>query len=315
MSPTNRAAGVRRIVALGAGVAFLVLIAPLVGQQPSKPDLKPAENEPSVQPGKKSNEPLPIYAHFRDGSRLKLTMREERVEMVTPYGRLVIPVTDIRRIDFGLHTDAATAKRVAAAIAGLGSADSKERDTAAAEVLDLGEHAYPALVEATKSKDTEVAQRADAMVNKLRERIPPDLLERPATDTVETVDCKVTGRISAEIFKVKTSQFGDQQVRLGDLASLGSKQFLDPEAFVTDQHPPFGGGPNWGVPGGVGPGGFQPGGGRRIRGQPGPGGINGQGGAAPGGVLPSRPRGAGDAAPEDGAVPGGNTPPPKPPGP
>jgi hypothetical protein len=304
MIPTDRAARIRGIAVVGGLIAFLALLAPLVGQQPSKSVSKPVEKELFGEPGKTGNEPLPTYAHFHDGSVLKLTLREERIEFVTPYGKQLIPVTDIRRIDFGLHIDAATAKLVEAAITGLGSGDSKERATAATALLDLGEFAYPALVEASKSKDVEVAQRAEAILNKLREKLPSDRLERPANDVVETADCRFTGRIAAEVFKVRTSQFGDQQVKLGDLAALGPKALVDPESIIVEQTLPFGPGgfgPGGGVWVGPGPGGAAP---RRIRGGPLP--------ALPGGLQPPGPRGPGGVAPGGDPLPGG-APPPKPP--
>jgi hypothetical protein len=141
-------------------------------------------------------------------------------------------------------------------------------------LLELGENAFPALVEASKSKDAEVAQRADAIVNKIREKLPSDRLDRPATDVVVTADGKFTGRISAEVFKVKTSQFGDQQVKLGDLASLGLKAFVEAEATLAEQPPPFGNGP----------------GGRRPGAVRGPGGLGLPPGAGPGAFAPPPPK-------------------------
>jgi hypothetical protein len=303
MSPTDRAARFRGVGVLGALVAFLVLIAALVAKQATELPSKPVENESSVKPGKTSNEPLPTYVYFRDGSILKLILREERIEFVTPYGKLLIPVTDIHRIDFGLHIDARTAKRIEAAIAALGSTDAKDRETATTELLDLGENALPALVEATNSKDAEVVRRANAIVSKLREKLPPDRLERPANDVVVTADCKFTGRISADILKVKTFQFGDQQVKLGDLVSLGSNGPLDPESTFGQQRPTFGGPGGPGFPGGFGPGGRGPGGRRPIGVGPGGPGIPGGAGPEPGG--PGSP---------GGAAPSGDAPAPNPPG-
>jgi hypothetical protein len=298
MNPTDRAARICGIVVLGVGIAALVLAAPLVGQQPKRALTKPVEKEPTVEPGKPSSEPIPIDAHFRDGSMLKVTLREEHIEIATPYGKLSIPATDIRRIDFGFHSDAATAKRIESAIAGLSSGDSKERETAAAALLDLGEHALPALVDASKSKDADIAQRAEAIITKLREKLSADRLEHPTHDVVETAECKITGRISANVFKVTTTQFGDQQVKLSDLTALGSKQ-LDPEALVVEQQLPFGGGPGMPVINGNGGVWVVPApGGRAIR------------GGAPGAAQPRQPR---VAVPGGVPLPGGLVPPPNPP--
>jgi hypothetical protein len=240
---TIRAARLLAIAITGSVAAFLVVVAPLVGkQQPAASSPKVVENQAAIKPGAASSEPTSLEANFSDGSNLKVTWREERIELVTPYGKLSIPVVDICRIDFGIHVDEATAKRVDAAIAVLGSGDAKARDAAAAELVDLGEHAFPALLKASKATDTEVAQRAEAIVTKLREKIPPERLQRPTHDVVITAECKFTGRITSDAFKIKTAQFGDQQVKLGDLASLGLKGYFEQPLIYVQQFPQFGGG-------------------------------------------------------------------------
>jgi hypothetical protein len=290
---TIRAARLLAIAVAGIVAAFLVVVAPLVGkQQPAGSSPKVVENQAAIKPGAASSEPTSLEANFSDGSNLKVTWREERIELVTPYGKLSIPVADICRIDFGVHVDEVTAKRVDAAIAVLGSGDGKAREAAAAELLELGEQAFPALLKASKATDTEVAQRAEAIVTKLREKIPPERLQRPTHDVVITADCKFTGRITADAFKVKTAQFGDQQVKLIDLASLGLKGYFEQQLIYVQQvpHPQFGGG--FGAQGGFGGlGGLQPGIGgpgiqlvpvQRRRQLGGPGGIAPAGAPVPG---------------------------------
>jgi hypothetical protein len=239
---TIRAARILAIAISGSVAAFLVVVAPLAGkQQPAASSPRVVENQAAIKPGAGSSEPTALEANFADGSNLKVTWREERIELVTPYGKLSIPVADICRIDFGVHVDEATAKRLDAAIAVLGSGDGKAREAAAAELLDLGEHAFPALLKASKATDTEVAQRAEAILTKLREKIPPERLQRPTHDVIITADCKFTGRITADALKVKTTQFGDQQVKPGDLASLGLKGYFEQQLIYVQQFPQFGG--------------------------------------------------------------------------
>jgi len=198
------------------GVVFLLvaLCTPQIGD-----DAKSVEKD-----GAKKNalgkDMTPAEVHFRDGSKLKLTLREERIELVTAYGKLLIPTSEIRQIDVGFHIDAASSKRVEAAIGRLGSTDFKEREKATSELLALAEKAFPALVEAAKSNDMEVVARAEDVMAKLREKVAQENLDRPAHDVVLTADSRITGHIAAESFKVKTAQFGDQLVQLGDLRSL-----------------------------------------------------------------------------------------------
>jgi hypothetical protein len=304
MMPTLRVTPVFRIVVLSAVVAFLVSVTQLAGKQPARGRLlNPPENGSHAKPGETKTEPASIEAHFCDGSNMKVIVREERLELVTAYGNLSIPMADICRIDFGFRIDAKTAKRVNDAIATLGSGDNKAREAAAAELLGLGEHAFPALVKAASGTDPEVVQRAEAIISQIRERVQPERLDRPANDVVLTAECKFTGRINAEGFKVTTVPFGDQQVKLGDLATLGLKAYLDPEPNGADQF--LQNGPMWIqgqglVPGGGFPGGGFPGGGpgmqrgvgqRRPQQQGGgPRGAGGPGGGGPGGGRPPQDR-------------------------
>jgi len=226
MNPPNRSAFFGK--ACWTTVALLVgLGTPLIGD-----GRKPAETEAPKKPAKPGPDASAVEAHFRDDSKLKMALREERIDVVTPYGKLSIPAADIRQIDFGFHIDGETSKRVETAIGNLGSNEFKEREAATAELLALGAKAYPALLQAAKHTDKEVARRAEAVLDKLRDAIPPEDLERPSADVIQTADSKFTGRIQADAFKVKTFQFGDQQVQLGDLRTLRSLASIEPDLVV-----------------------------------------------------------------------------------
>src|SRR5262249_57513575 len=97
-----------------------------------------------------------------DGSKMKVVLLDERVELETAYGKLLIPVGDIHRIDFGLHIPEEVRKQIDAAITDLGSPVFVQRETATAKLLAWAEKAYPALLKAEKSPDSEVAQRVEA---------------------------------------------------------------------------------------------------------------------------------------------------------
>jgi hypothetical protein len=223
MNPRDPSTLVRKTCRVAVAAFFLLgLSAPLVGD-----DGKPADKDAPNKPAKAAKELTTVEVHFRDDSKLKLALLDERVELVTPYGKLLIPAADVRQITFGFHIDGETSKRVEAAITKLGSADFKEREGASAELLALGAKAYPALVQAAKHSDKEIARRAEALLEKLRDTIPSEDLDRPASDVVLTADSKFTGRIQTDVFKVKTFQFGDQQVQLGDLRSLRALNFMD----------------------------------------------------------------------------------------
>jgi hypothetical protein len=230
MNPRDRSSRFPRPCHVAVGFILLVaLSAPLVGD-----DAKPTDTEAPKKAAKSGPDAVVVEALFRDDSRLKLVLRDERIEMVTPYGKLLIPAADIRQIDFGFHVDAEAIKRVDAAIGNLGSTDFKEREAASTALLELAEKAYPALLQAAKHKDMEVARRAEDLLTKIRDKVGSELVDRPTTDVVLTPDCKLTGRIATDVFKVKTFQFGDQQVQLGDLRTMRSLGFVGDVAALPD---------------------------------------------------------------------------------
>jgi hypothetical protein len=60
----------------------------------------PAKEEVAKEEGKKDTAPGAVEIHFTDGRKLKVTLADERVELTTPFGKLVIPVAAIHRIKF-----------------------------------------------------------------------------------------------------------------------------------------------------------------------------------------------------------------------
>src|SRR5262249_28171921 len=108
------------------------------------------------------------------------------------------------------------------AIADLGSADFKTREAATAELLKQGVNAYPALLDAQKSGDTEVRRRAETVIEKIKQTVPAEMLKVRQNDVLTTETSKFTGRIAANTLRANTTQFGDVQVKLSDALSLKS---------------------------------------------------------------------------------------------
>src|SRR5688572_4264840 len=83
---------------------------------------------------KAAREPGALEAHFTDGSTLKLSLRDDRIELNTPYGRLLIPVAEVRRVEFATRVPDDVAHRIDAAVATLGDRQFKQREAASAEL-------------------------------------------------------------------------------------------------------------------------------------------------------------------------------------
>jgi LCCL domain len=179
-----------------------------------------------------------VEIRLLDESNLKVVLCDEKIELLTRHGKLDIPVAEIIRIDFRLRIPEGTKKKIAVAVAELGHEDYSTRQRATNTLLSLREKSYPSLVQASKNKDPEVARRAEVALDKLRETLPGDTLEFPATDVVHTSDSIIAGQINMDSFRVTTLSFGDQQLRLTDIRSLNSQLVVQTDPILDKNAPP-----------------------------------------------------------------------------
>ena len=166
--------------------------------------------------------PGQMHARFTDGSTLRLTVLDVRVQLKTNFGTLVIPVAEIRYIRFATRTTTDVAKQIDAAIDELGNSQFSRRESAGEALLELREKSYLALLRAADGKNAEVAIRAKDLLTKLRDVVPNRVLTVSDQDVVHTKHSKIAGHIVAESLKVRTTQFGEQPLKLSDLKSLRS---------------------------------------------------------------------------------------------
>jgi hypothetical protein len=205
----------RRVLSL---LAVLALTLPLAGW--ADPVERPGGAEKASKPEKPGGEGGSFEVHFNDNGNLKVKLRDEKIDLVTPYGKLTIPANEVQRIEFATRIPEEVSKKVDAAVISLSSADFKTRETATNELLAAGLSAFPALVRAAQSTDAEVKKRAEELLAKLREEIPEDRLEVRPYDVVHTANSKIAGRISAPALKVMTAQFGELTMKLSDVRTL-----------------------------------------------------------------------------------------------
>lgn len=186
---------------------LLVFLAALLATQPGNPT--PAPTAPPL-----------IEVRYADGSTMRHTPLGASFQFTTRHGPLTIPWADLRRVELGLHFPEGTERRVASAVQRLGAKSFREREDAAAELLALGEYAFPAVAAAAKSADLEVAQRAEKLVTALRERLPQDRQRLDTRDRLETTEGTFAGRIVGPAWKARNAFHGDVELRLSDLRSL-----------------------------------------------------------------------------------------------
>jgi hypothetical protein len=177
---------------------------------------------------------------FADGSSLRVLLMIDNFEVLTKYGKLTLPTTDLRRIDFGQHVSDELTKKIEDAIARLGSDTFQKREDAGKELIAFGAPAYPALRTAAKSGDQEIGQRARAAMDHIRDRTPARLLNLKSTDSIQTNEFAMQGRIVNPNFKVRTAYFGDLDVKVADIRSIRWTGTLDEPTELTVDAAKFG---------------------------------------------------------------------------
>lgn len=203
-----------------AGLALAIGAAVLVADDP------PAK--------KKKVDPRKVEVVFADGSTVKMTLVQDDIEIASRYGKFKVPVEDIVRIEFGFRYPEGVEQRVTAAIAGLGDSNFRKREASSTELLELAEYSYPALLEAVKSSDNEVAKRAEDLAKRIEESTDAEKLAIPRHDVIVTKGFAFPGKIDATHFKARTPYFGEIQVALAEIRGLRSIGVSTQIAFTLE---------------------------------------------------------------------------------
>lgn len=176
---------------------------------------------PAQEPAKKEVNPSsPLFTiHLTKGSRLVETIIHQKdVEVYTKYGKLIIPLEDIRKIEFGFRCPPETEKEIHACIESLKSSDFKERQVAENYLSGMGHLSYPFVKKISEGKgDLESVRRAKTAMEKIRLRAPPNLLILRNCDTLQTKELAITGGIQGNAFRVYSPQIGDMTIKLHDI--------------------------------------------------------------------------------------------------
>lgn len=169
---------------------------------------------------KEPPKPPHVEVRFADGSTVRMAVLQENLEVQTRYGKLTVPIHEVRRLELGMHMPEGVSERIETAVRRLGSTSFREREDATQELVTLGAYAYPAVHEAAKSADLEVAQRAADVIKKLREKVPADQLRLNPQDKIQTTEFLIIGRLGSSAIKARNVYFGDIQLKLCELHSI-----------------------------------------------------------------------------------------------
>jgi hypothetical protein len=166
--------------------------------------------------------PGEVEVQFANGSLVRMVFCQDKIEVQTRYGKLHIPARDIQRIDFGVHLAPETLSKVNAALRKLGSGDYSDRDAGERELIALGPSAYPAVLQAVKNIDQEVARRAEKVLTAHRAKFNEKDLRTREEDIIATPGFTILGRISDLVLKGQSEYFGDVQLHISQLRQLRS---------------------------------------------------------------------------------------------
>jgi hypothetical protein len=164
--------------------------------------------------------PREMEVRFQDGSSLRIVALQDNLEVATAYGKLTVPTGDVRQIEFGMHLADGLGEQIAETARNLGSKSFPHREEAGKQLLAYGAKALPALRQAAKSKDLEVAQRAEALLKQVLEKCSPEELRAREDDVVVTKHFTIVGRVTTPVMKGRTKFFGEMSFKLSQVRGL-----------------------------------------------------------------------------------------------
>jgi hypothetical protein len=166
---------------------------------------------------KPSNE---VEIRLSDGSAIKMVILQESIAVVTKFGKLNVPISEVRKIELGIHLAEGVPEKIATSIKKLTSDVFKERDEAINDLVTLGPSAYPSLVAAAKSTDPEVSQRVQMALKRIKAKFPADSLRVVVNDRIVTNDFPIVGKIVSPSIKAESPILGVRDFNLGVLRAI-----------------------------------------------------------------------------------------------
>jgi hypothetical protein len=188
---------------------------------------------PKVAPRNQLPPPIPgdVEVYFFNGSKIRMLIQSESLEIKTLYGNLAVPVKDIKGIEFGIHFPPGVEAKIEESVKALSSNDYRIRETATKTLQDLAPYSYPAILNASRTKEMESASRAKDIVAKVRAKHPAKDLKAMIEDKVVTNNFTIVGRITSTI-KAKEELFGERDLPMAKMRSLRAVGGASPDVEV-----------------------------------------------------------------------------------
>jgi hypothetical protein len=157
---------------------------------------------------------------FADGSTVRMVLTQSNVDITTRYGKLAVPVADIRRIEFGHRYPDGVEAKINALVGRLALTEARDREAAVRDLLVYRELAYPALRRVAAGTDPDLATRANAAIRQLEEKVGADKMKIRDQDTIHAAEFSVAGRIEAPTLKGQTAYFGEVTVKVAEVRMI-----------------------------------------------------------------------------------------------
>jgi len=187
----------------------------------------------AADPPKKAG-PIGYELKFADGTTVQATIADASVVVATKYGKLTVPLADVKRIEFGFRYPDGMQAKVDAVVGDFGSKEFAAREKACKDILTFGEFALPAVKRAMRSDSPEVVRRAKEAHDKIAKTLTAEVLELREYDVLHTADGTIRGTIETTGFKAKTKYFGETTLNLADLRDLRPVGVAARDEFALD---------------------------------------------------------------------------------
>lgn len=162
----------------------------------------------------------PATVRLHDGSLLKVQVVQEALEVDTRYGKLTIPVGELRHVEIGSHFPEGQEEVVQAHLKALGAENPKTRESATKGVLAAGTAAFPLVVPLAGATDLEVKARAAKILRVMQETYPAERLKSSRDDVIEAEGLRVTGKIAGTGLKVRSATLGEMTCAFASMVDL-----------------------------------------------------------------------------------------------
>lgn len=157
----------------------------------------------------------------KDESVIKIDLKEPAIDLLTPYGRLKIPVTEIREIKFGHRVSDELKTKIENSISDLSGNDFAARDRATKFLMDNRVSSYH-ILKTVKNANTEFEARKKLILTFLEKELSYYELTLPKTDIIIAKEFTVVGLILNKEFLYESQFLGKGTIGLENIKTIAA---------------------------------------------------------------------------------------------